>query len=241
MKFYTSVQQSGNTILVRGYDHGRQFSDRVKFNPTLFLPTEKPSEWKTLDGKRVRPVKQGTIKDARQFVDTHKEMEDFPVYGQTRYNNQYILEEYPWDEMKFDMNQIRIFTLDIETGAENGFPDIESADQEILLISIKDSYTNRITVFGSRPYTSTDEDVDYLEFKTEQGLLKAFLHYWISNFPDVITGWNVQLFDMPYIIKRIERILGEKESKMISPWKSILYREIYIKGCLLYTSPSPRD
>ena len=230
MKFYTSVQQSGNTILVRGYDHGRQFSDRVKFNPTLFLPTEKPSEWKTLDGKRVRPVLQGTIKDARQFVDTHKEMEDFPVYGQTRYNNQYILEEYPWDEMKFDMNQIRIFTLDIETGAENGFPDIETADQEILLISLKDSHTGRITVFGSRPYEATDPDVDYLEFKTEVGLLKAFLHFWISNFPDVITGWNVQLFDIPYIIKRIERVIGEKESKMISPWKSILYREIYIKG-----------
>jgi len=230
MKFYTSVQQSGNTILVRGYDHGRQFSDRVKFNPTLFLPTNKHSEWKTLDGKRVRPVKQGTIKDAKEFVETHKEMADFPVYGQTRYNNQYILEEYPWDEMKFDMNQIRIFTIDIETGAENGFPDIETADQEILLISIKDSHTGRITVFGSRPYKSTDADVDYLEFKTEVGLLKAFLHYWISNFPDVITGWNVQLFDMPYIIKRIERIIGEKESKMISPWKSILYREIYIKG-----------
>ena len=230
MKFYTSVQQSGNTILVRGYDHGRQFSDRVKFDPTLFLPTNKPSEWKTLDGKRVRPVKQGTIKDAKEFVETHKEMADFPVYGQTRYNNQYILEEYPWDEMKFDMNQIRIFTIDIETGAENGFPDIETADQEILLISIKDSHTGRITVFGSRPYKSTDADVDYLEFKTEVGLLKAFLHYWISNFPDVITGWNVQLFDMPYIIKRIERIIGEKESKMISPWKSILYREIWIKG-----------
>ena len=230
MKFYTSVQQAGNTILIRGYDHGRQFSDRVKFNPTLFLPTEKPSEWKTLDGKNVRPVLQGTIKDARQFVDTHKEMEDFPVYGQTRYNNQYILEEYPWDEMKFDMNQIRIFTLDIETGAENGFPDIETADQEILLISLKDSHTGRITVFGARPYECKDPDVDYLEFKTEVGLLKAFVHFWISNFPDVITGWNVQLFDMPYIIKRIERVVGERESKMISPWKSILYREIYIKG-----------
>ena len=230
MKFYTSVQQAGNTILVRGYDHGRQFSDRVKFNPTLFLPTQKPSEWKTLDGKSVRPVLQGTIKDARQFVDTHKEMEDFPVYGQTRYNNQYILQEYPWDEMKFDMNQIRIFTLDIETGAENGFPDIETADQEILLISLKDSHTGRITVFGARPYECNDPDVDYLEFKTEVGLLKAFVHFWISNFPDVITGWNVQLFDMPYIIKRIERVVGERESKMISPWKSILYREIYIKG-----------
>ena len=230
MKFYTSVQQSGNTILVRGYDHGKQFSERVKFNPTLFLPTTKKSDWTTLDGKYVRPVKQGTIKDAKEFVETHKEVEDFPVYGQTRYTNQYILEEYPWDEMKFDMGKIRVFTIDIETGAENGFPDIESADQEILLISIKDSVMGRITVFGSRPFDNKEKDVNYMQFETETGLLKAFLHYWQSNYPDVITGWNVQLFDMPYIIKRIERIIGEKEAKMISPWNSILYREIYIKG-----------
>jgi len=230
MKFYTSVQQSGNTVLVRGYNHGKQFSDRVKFNPTLFLPTKQPSDWKTLDGKYVRPVKQGTIKDAKEFIETHKDLADFPVYGQTRFNNQYILEEYPWDEMKFDMSHIRIFTIDIETAAENGFPDIETADQEILLISIKDSYTGRITVFGSRPFDNKDSGVHYLHFNTEVGLLKGFLNYWISNFPDVITGWNVQLFDMPYIIKRIDRIIGEKESKMISPWNSILYREIYIKG-----------
>ena len=230
MKFYTSVQQSGNTVLVRGYNHGKQFSDRVKFNPTLFLPTKQPSDWKTLDGKYVRPVKQGTIKDAKEFIETHKDLADFPVYGQTRFNNQYILEEYPWDEMKFDMSHIRIFTIDIETAAENGFPDIETADQEILLISIKDSYTGRITVFGSRPFDNKDSGVHYSHFNTEVGLLKGFLNYWIANFPDVITGWNVQLFDMPYIIKRIDRIIGEKESKMISPWNSILYREIYIKG-----------
>jgi DNA polymerase elongation subunit (family B) len=230
MRFYTSVQQSGNSILVRGYDHGTQFSDRVKFNPTLFLPTSKPSEWKTLDGKKVRPVEQGTIKDAKEFVEAHKDLDDFPIYGQTRYTNQYILDEYPWDEMKFDISKIRIFTIDIETGAENGFPDIISTDQEILLISIKDSYTGRILVFGSRPFDNKDKNVDYMEFKTEEGLLKAFLHYWQTNYPDVITGWNVQLFDMPYIIRRIERIIGEKEAKSISPWNSILYREIYIKG-----------
>ena len=230
MKFYTSVQQSGNTVLVRGYNHGKQFSNRVKFDPTLFLPTKQPSDWKTLDGKYVRPVKQGTIKDAKEFIETHKDLADFPVYGQTRFNNQYILEEYPWDEMKFDMSQIRIFTIDIETAAENGFPDIETADQEILLISIKDSYTGRITVFGSRPFDNKDSEVHYSHFNTEVGLLKGFLNYWISNFPDVITGWNVQLFDIPYIIKRIDRIIGEKESKMISPWNSILYREIYIRG-----------
>jgi len=83
MKFYTSIEQSGNNILVRGYEHGRQFQDKVKYNPTLFLPSAKPSEWKTLDGKYVRPVQQGTIRDAKKFIEDHGEIEDFQIYGQT--------------------------------------------------------------------------------------------------------------------------------------------------------------
>ena len=46
----------------------------------------------------------------------------------------------------------------------------------------------------------------------------------------VITGWNVQLFDIPYIARRIDRILGAKAAKSLSPWKLISSREIYIKG-----------
>ena len=230
MKFYTSVEQSGSNILVRGYEHGKQFQDKIKYNPTLFLPSAKESEWKTLDGKYVRPVKQGTIRDAKKFIEDHGEIEDFQIYGQTRFLNQYILEEYPDEEIKFDMNQIRIFTIDIETGAENGFPDIESADQEILCISVKDSVMGRIIVFGARPFNNSDPNVQYMHFETETGLLKGFLHWWSANYPDIITGWNVQLFDMPYIFRRVERILGEKETRLISPWGTTLCREIFIKG-----------
>jgi len=230
MKFYTSVQQAGNRIHVRGYENGNQFSDRVPFDPTLYLPTPQPSRWKTLDGKNVRPVKQGTIRDARKFVEDHKDIPDFDICGQTRYLNQYISEEYPDDQIQFDASHIRVFTLDIETAAENGFPDIETADQEILLISLKDSKTGRIIVFGRYAFNNTHDDVDYMHFSTEVGMLQAFIHHWISNYPDVVTGWNVQLFDMTYISKRIERVLGERDAKLLSPWKSTYCREIWIKG-----------
>ena len=225
MKFYTSVEQAGNSILVRGYENGNSFQDRVKFDPTLYLPAghSVDPKWKTLDGKVVRPVKQGTIKDAKQFVEDHKDLEDFDICGQTRYVNQYIFEEYP-DEMRYDTSHIRVFTIDIETGAENGFPDIDSADQEILLISLKDSSTGRISVFGTRPFEHNQKDVNYMHFQTEEGMLKAFIHWWSSNYPDVITGWNVQLFDIPYIIRRIDRVVGEKESRLISPWKNIYFK-----------------
>ena len=230
MKFYTSVEQSGNSILVRGYENGRKFQDKVKFNPTLFLPSPKQEEWKTLDGKNVRQIKQGSIRDAKQFIQDHKDIDDFQIYGQTRFLNQYIFEEYPGDEIQYDTSKIRVFTLDIETGAENGFPDIESADQEILLISIKDSDLKRITVFGSRPYDNDDKEVNYLHFDSEIGLLKGFLHWWMENYPDVITGWNVQLFDIPYIYSRIERMIGEAEARLLSPWKNTMAREIFIRG-----------
>ena len=230
MKFYTNVEQAGNRLLVRGYEGGSPFSYRVPFNPTLYVASKNYSDWKTLEGDCVEPLKLGSINDAKEFVKKYREVDDFDIYGNTRYLYQYIVEEHPEDEIRYDTSKIRIFNIDIETAAENGFPDIESADQEILAISIKDSYTGRIVVFGARPFDNKDSEVDYMHFRTEESMLSAFLQYWNENYPDVITGWNVQLFDIPYIARRVTRILGEKAAKSLSPWKLISSREIYIKG-----------
>ena len=52
MKFYTNVFQIGNSMLVRGYDNGKHFEERVDFRPTFFVPSKrKRSKWKTLDGQ----------------------------------------------------------------------------------------------------------------------------------------------------------------------------------------------
>ena len=59
MKFYTNVEQANNRIYVRGYEGGVAFKDRISFNPTLYLPTSNFSEWKTLEGQCVAPMKQG--------------------------------------------------------------------------------------------------------------------------------------------------------------------------------------
>ncbi len=229
MKFYTSVEQAGNRLLVRGYENGNRYNVRVPFNPTMYLPTKNYSEWRTLEGNCVEPHKFGSITEAREFIKQYKEVPDFDIYGNSRFLYQYIAEQHP-EFVKFDSSKIRVFTIDIETAAENGFPDIESADQEILAISIKDSFTGRITVWGARPFDNKDPEVDYMHFRSEESMLGAFLEYWQENYPDVITGWNVQLFDMPYIRNRIDRILGEKFTKLLSPWRLVSTREIYIKG-----------
>ena len=73
MKFYTSVQQSGNSILVRGCNEGKRFQERVKYNPTLFTSCKDINTgWKTLDNRPVQAVKQGNISNAKEFINTYK-------------------------------------------------------------------------------------------------------------------------------------------------------------------------
>ena len=231
MKFYKNVEQVGNKILVRAHENGTDVQYREDFKPSLFVSSNKEvTDYKSLDGRPLRRVMPGSIADCRNFVQQYADIDEFEIHGNTRYLYQYINEKYPGDEIKFDSSLIRVFTIDIETAAENGFPDIQSADQEILLISLRDSFTNRITVWGSKAFSNEDRQVDYIHCDDETKLLHSFLGWWQENFPDVITGWNVQLFDIPYICRRMTRMLGDKYTKMLSPWKMVSDREIYIKG-----------
>ena len=230
MRFYTNIEQAGNRILVRGYENGERVQYRVNYNPSLFVIANKQTDHKSLDGRFLKEVRPGSINDCRQFINQYEGVEGFEIHGNTRYLYQYINESYSEDEIRFDSSLIRTFTLDIETGAENGFPNIETADQEILLISLRDSFTNRITVWGSKSFKNEDRQVDYIHCDNETKLLSCFLKWWQENTPDVVTGWNIQLFDIPYICNRMNRILGEEHTKLLSPWKLVSSREIYIKG-----------
>ncbi len=230
MKFYTNVQMIGDNFLVRGYDNGEYIQFREKYNPTLFVPSKKKTFYKTLEGEYVEPIKPGSVRDCRDFYKKYEEIEGFKIYGNERYIYQYISDKYPEDEIKFDISKVRLLTVDIETRSENGFPDVESADQEILLISVQDYNTKEITTWGVGPFKIKQENVRYIQFNNEHDLLNSFIQWWMDNTPDVVTGWNIQLFDMPYITKRIDRLLGEKLARRLSPWGLVSQKEVFIKG-----------
>ena len=230
MKFYTNVQMIGDNFLVRGYDNGEYIQFREKYNPTLFVPSNKKTFYKTLEGEYVAPIKPGSVRDCRDFYKQYEEIDDFKIYGNERYIYQYISDKYPEEEIKFDIEKVRLLTVDIETRSENGFPDVETADQEILLISVQDYNTKEITTWGVGSFKNRQDNVRYIQFNNEHDLLSSFIQWWMDNTPDVVTGWNIQLFDMPYITKRIDRLLGEKLARRLSPWGLVSEKEVYIKG-----------
>ena len=229
MNFYTNVQLVGDNLLYLGYEEGQRIQRKFKFSPTLFVVTNKKTNHKTLDGRYAKPVRFESVKEARNFVEKYKEVPNFEVHGYDRYLYQFISKEFP-DEVDFDFKKMNIMSLDIEVQCENGFPNVLECAEEMLSITVQDYATRKIKVFGTRPYKNTRDDVEYILCDGEEHLLRAFLDYWIQNFPDILTGWNVELYDVPYICGRLERLFGEKEMKMMSPWNIVHDEEIEIKG-----------
>jgi len=232
MRFYTNVQMVGDHFLVRGYEDGKHFMTREKFNPTLFIPANKKTKYKTLTGEYVDEIYPGTVRECREFIKKYENVEGFKIYGNEKYIYQYISETYPEEELKFDINKIKLTTLDIEVASENGFPDVESAAEEVLLITIQDYSSKKIRTWGLGPFNNSSKDVVYKQFSTEYDLLHDFINWWMieENTPEVITGWNIQLYDIPYLARRLDRVIGEKLMKRLSPWGLVTEDEVYISG-----------
>ena len=229
MNFYTNVLQYGNSILIRKVENGERKTDRVKYEPTLFdlVKTREETGYKTLDGKSVLPHKFDSIKEAKQWV-SDRENQDI-IYGNTQYPYCWIADEYP-DRVDWNLDQLLIVTIDIEVECENGFPKPEDAAEPMLSITIKNHQTKRIVVWGLHEYQNYRDDVTYILCKNEEDLLDKFLSFWESHTPDIITGWNTEFFDIPYLVNRIRNVFDEEEVKRLSPWKNVFAREVYQMG-----------
>jgi DNA polymerase elongation subunit (family B) len=234
MSFYTNVQLVGDDLLYLGYEEGpggllERIQRKMKFSPTLFVVTDKQTTHKTLDGRYAKPVKFESVREARQFIDRYRDVEGFEVHGYDRFLYQFISEEFP-GEVEYNLKSLKITSLDIEVACENGFPNVQECAEPLLSITVQDYTTKKIRVWGTRPYQTDRKDVEYMLCDDEEHLLRCFLAYWSTSFPDVLTGWNVELYDIPYICGRLERLFGEREMKQISPWGIVHREEMEIKG-----------
>ena len=223
--FYTNVQPFGNYIALRGVDSdGRSFQDKIRYEPTLFVESHKPQnpQWKTLDNRMVAPVRWGSMKDSRQAIKEY----GGSVYGFDQFQYSFISEKFP-GLVNYDMSKIKIAYIDIETSSENGFPDVRSATEEVLAVSIKMGKDFR--VYGCGSY-DPQPGVKYISCVDEKNLLLEFVNDWMMNYPDVITGWNSRFFDIPYMVNRIRNVLGEKIANKLSPWGWFRESEVTLVG-----------
>ncbi len=225
--YYTNVASVGNNILYRGIKDGRRVKGKIPYSPTLFLPSKKPTKFKTLTGEHLEPMKFDSIREARDFVKRYDEVSNFKIYGQTRYEYAFIADNHQ-GMVDWNIEDISIAIIDIEVGSENGFPDPYQANEQITAVCIK--YLGGDTVvFGCGEYETKGEE-KYIRCQDETDLCKKFLAYWQENTPDVLSGWNIKFFDIPYLVNRFNKILGEDDTKKLSPWNMLSERKTVING-----------
>ena len=225
-KFYTNIQLAGDTILYRGYENGKPVQFRSHFSPTLYVLSKNKEKFQTLDGRYVSPVKFDKPREGREFIRQYDGVEGFEVHGYERFVYQYIRQEFP-DEVDYNVNQIKMYAMDIEVQCENGFPDVEAAAEEMLSITIKDMVTKKFYIWAVKDFNTEHQK---FIFDTEREMLMHFIDWWVKHTPDILTGWNVNLYDVPYICRRVKRILGSKWMNSISPWNRANEREVYVQG-----------
>ena len=228
MNFYKNVIEHRGKLLVRGIHEGKEYKEKIDFSPTLYAISQEDTKFKTLKGQTLKPIQFPSISKAREFKRSYN-TDNSPLYGMDRYQYQYIANEYP-EDMVFDKEQIKIFTVDIECTAENGFPDIENPTEELLAITVKNQSNKQIITWGIGEFKTDRTDVTYIKCNNEKSLIMEFMKFWIKNYPDVITGWNTKFFDIPYLFNRIRTLVDEKVLKRFSPWNLVERETIVVRG-----------
>lgn len=240
--FYTNVARYGNYILTRGYNQaGKRIEKKEKFSPTLYVKSkDTTSGWKSLDGYNVRPITFQTMSEAKEFIKTYEGVENHEIYGMQNYIFQYITNRFP-GKIRFESKFINVNTIDIEVESDDGFPEPEKAEKPIISIASRNNKDKVWRVWGLGDYDPTksyiyekkpDAQVVYFKCRNEEDLLTKFLNTWSDPdyCPDAVTGWYIRFFDIPYLVNRMTRVLGEDATKKLSPWGLISKRTVSFKG-----------
>jgi len=241
LSFYTSISRYGNDLLYRGYDQsGQRVQKKIRYSPTFWYPTTKKTEWKGLDGTPLKPVTFPTMGRASKYNRDLEGVDNAKVYGMNNPVFSYIQERFP-GEISFKEEWVDIHYIDIEVYSDKGFPEADKAEHPIVSIALFSSSEKIWRIWGLGDYdasksyiydTHPNADVRYVKCKSENSLLHSFLAYWElpNHRPDVITGWYIRFFDIPYLVNRINNTMGKKDANRLSPWGVVSQKMVTFKG-----------
>lgn len=231
MKFYTSVSRKHNHIHYRGYENGQSVQKKIFYQPTLFetYRGKEDTGYRGLYGEKLIPISFDNMREANNHIRDYQNVSGKPIHGQNNFVLQFLSTEFSRN-ITFDRNIVKVATIDIEVASDEGFPLPNEAKHPIISIAYKTNHSDTYEVWGLAEYdvSKSDYNVAYRQCENETELLKSFLSWWHNDPPDIVTGWNTYLFDMPYLINRTHKLIGSESVKKYSPWNNITERKIFI-------------
>ena len=222
--FYTNVNVIGNKILYRGIQNGKRIQTKLEYSPSFYeIANKKGNKFKTLKGEELQQIQFHNIKEAKEYLKNYSDVSNKKIYGMEKFEYAFIADNFP-GMTEWDIDLLNIAIIDIEVGSENGFPNPHEANEPITAITLR-FLNGEVFVFGTGEYEIQGNET-YFHLIDEYSLCRKFLEIWTINYPDIVSGWNIKFFDIPYLVNRFSRILGEDIAKQMSPWKYISQRNV---------------
>ena len=193
------------------------------YEPYIYLETNNAPDAMSIFNTKLKKKKFKNQYDRARYLKDNKVSRVFENFN---VNQQFLIDTYWQDNEKpeFTANQLKVYFIDIETYSPDAFPDPQDPNDTINIITIYDTIVKKFYSWGLHPYTAKSEDVNYIHCNTETELLRKFVDFFSKDYCDILSGWNSEFFDVPYVINRVRKILGEEYMQKLSPVGSLRSR-----------------
>jgi len=207
--------------------NGKRIAVDTTFEPYIYLETNNKPDSTSIFNTKLKKKKFRNQAERSRYLKDNKITR---IFENLNIQQQFLIDSF-WElneRQEFTNQQIRVLFIDIETYSPDEFPKPEDPQHPINVITVYDTLRKQFITWGLKPYHKKNENGIYIYCKSEKELLSKFINFFTSDYPDILSGWNSEFFDVPYIINRITRLLGEEETKRLSPVGYI--RPIVFKG-----------
>jgi DNA polymerase elongation subunit (family B) len=201
-------------------ENGNRVAYDTTFEPYIYLETNYESDVLSIFNTKLKKKKFKNQADRSRYL---KDNSITRVFENLNVQQQFLIDTF-WktnESEDFNKHPLKVFFIDIETYSPDTFPVPSNPEHPINIITVYDTLRKKFTTFGLKPYAKKKDNCFYYHCKTERELLEKFITFFESDYPDILSGWNSEFFDLPYIVNRITKILGEDNTKRLSPVRYI--------------------
>lgn len=212
MYSYVFYDKRKNKILCWEYENNEKVLNT--FDPPLkfyILSNDQNSEYKTIFGNPAKVIECKNWFLYKQEIEKYKSKGYDLFESDVPIETKFIIEHYLGMDLKIPI--LDTYFLDIEVHSEDGFPNPNDADYPIRIITIWSTKEKKFFIFAEKDFNSkflidNNESFEKFIYSNEEILLKEFLNFIHNKHPDIISGWNSNGFDIPYIVNRCRKLFG---------------------------------
>ena len=227
ISYYINPQWEGVIRLDTWDADGNPVTEEHTHKSHLYYDFPKGTD-KSVYGGKLKRLEFESIIGRNKWIKEHQgQVEIFDSLPAPR---EFLIERFAGEQenIEFAKHALRVHFLDIEIAVEDEFPNPREADYPINVMTVYDTKYNKnftwICTSETDMPADTFEDregVQFFLFFSEVKMLDHYLKWHQANYPDVISGWNIDCFDIPYIVNRIKKKLGWGEEMKLSPINKI--------------------